>query len=55
MNNIQPIKAASCAASLLQFDPTATIIRMPELVAITGLAFGYADEIVAFLKENSAV
>ncbi|HRL94296.1 MAG TPA: AlpA family phage regulatory protein [Pseudomonas sp.] len=38
MNNIQPIKAASCAASLLQFDPTATIIRMPELVAITGLA-----------------
>ena len=38
MNNIQPIKAASCAASLSPFDPAATIIRMPDLEAITGLA-----------------
>lgn len=38
MNNVQPIKAASSAASLLQFDPTATIIRMPDLEAMTGLA-----------------
>ena len=38
MENIQPISAASNAASLLQFDPSATIIRMPELAAITGLA-----------------
>ncbi|WP_324734125.1 helix-turn-helix transcriptional regulator [Pseudomonas paeninsulae] len=38
MNNIQPLKAASCAASLPQFDPAVTIIRMPELEAITGLA-----------------
>lgn len=38
MSQIQPIKAASCAACLPQFDPSATIIRMPELEAITGLA-----------------
>jgi len=38
MNNIQLIKAASCAASLSQFDPAAIIVRMPELEAITGLA-----------------
>lgn len=38
MKNIQPIKAVSSAASLLQLDPSATIIRMPELAAITGLA-----------------
>lgn len=36
--NIQLIKAASCVAGLAQFDPTATIIRMPDLEAITGLA-----------------
>lgn len=34
MTNIQPIKATS----LVQFDPAVTIIRMPELEAITGLA-----------------
>lgn len=34
MNSNQPIKAAS----LSQFDPSTTIIRMPELEAITGLA-----------------
>lgn len=34
MNNIHPIKAAS--ASLPQFDPSTTIIRMPELEALTG-------------------
>lgn len=38
MNNIRTIKAASCAASVLQFDPCTVIIRMPELGAITGLA-----------------
>lgn len=38
MDNIQPIKAANCAASLPQFDPATTIIRMPELETITGLA-----------------
>lgn len=38
MNNIQPITAASCAASLLPLDPAATIIRVPEVSAITGLA-----------------
>ena len=38
MHNIQPIKAASCATSLPQFDPAVTIIRMPGLEAITGLA-----------------
>lgn len=34
MNHMQSIKAAS----LQQFDPSTTIIRMPELEAITGLA-----------------
>ncbi len=34
MNNIHPIQAAS--ASLPQFDPCTTIIRMPELEALTG-------------------
>lgn len=38
MTSIQPIKAASCAASLMQFDPAAIIIRMPDLEVITGLA-----------------
>lgn len=38
MDNIRTIKAASSAASLQQFDPAATIIRMPELEGITGLA-----------------
>lgn len=38
MDNIRTIKAASSAASLLQFDPSATIIRMPDLEAMTGLA-----------------
>lgn len=38
MDNIKLIKAASCASSILQFDPATTIIRMPELEAITGLA-----------------
>lgn len=38
MDNIRTIKAASCAANILQFDPAATIIRMPDLEAITGLA-----------------
>lgn len=38
MTNIQPIKAASCVASLSHFDPATTIIRIPELGAITGLA-----------------
>lgn len=38
MDNIRTIKAASSAASLHQFDPAATIIRMPELEGITGLA-----------------
>ena len=38
MNTPQPIQAASCAASPLQFDPSTTIIRMPDLEAITGLA-----------------
>lgn len=38
MDNIRTIKAASCVASLHQFDPAATIIRMPELEGITGLA-----------------
>lgn len=38
MNKIQPITAASCAASLSQFDPAAIIIRLPEVSAITGLA-----------------
>jgi prophage regulatory protein len=37
MNNSQPIKSASCTANLL-FDPGTTIIRMPDLAAITGLA-----------------
>lgn len=34
MNNIHPIQAA--CASLPQFDPCTTIIRMPELEALTG-------------------
>lgn len=34
MDNIHPIQAAS--ASLTQFDPSTTIIRMPELEALTG-------------------
>lgn len=38
MNNIRTIKAASCAANILHLDPAATIIRMPDLEAITGLA-----------------
>ncbi|WP_286974323.1 AlpA family phage regulatory protein [Pseudomonas sp.] len=38
MNNIRTIEAASCVASLHQFDPAVTIIRMPELEGITGLA-----------------
>jgi prophage regulatory protein len=38
MNNIRPFNAASCAASFSQFEPAATIIRMPDLEAITGLA-----------------
>lgn len=38
MDNIKLIKAASCASSILQFDPAATLIRMPELEAITGMA-----------------
>lgn len=37
MNTSQPIKSASCTANLL-FDPGTTIIRMPDLAAITGLA-----------------
>lgn len=38
MDHIQRIDAVSCAASLPPFDPAVTIIRMPELEAITGLA-----------------
>ncbi|SFU11517.1 helix-turn-helix transcriptional regulator [Pseudomonas marincola] len=38
MDNIRTIKAASCAANLLQFDPATTIIRMPEFEIIVGLA-----------------
>lgn len=38
MNDIQPIKAASCVTNVLQFDPAAVIIRMPDLEAMTGLA-----------------
>lgn len=38
MDSIKLIRAASCVASLAQFDPAATIIRMPDLEAITGLA-----------------
>jgi prophage regulatory protein len=38
MDYIHPIKAASCATTPSPFDPAATIIRMPELEAITGLA-----------------
>lgn len=34
MDNIHPIQTAS--ASLTQFDPAATIIRMPELEKLTG-------------------
>lgn len=37
MNRTQPIQATSRAAAL-QFDPSTTIIRMPDLAAITGLA-----------------
>lgn len=36
MSNILPIQAASTA--IPQFDPAITIIRMPEVSAITGLA-----------------
>ncbi|MDR3563755.1 MAG: AlpA family phage regulatory protein, partial [Negativicutes bacterium] len=36
MNNTQRIEAAS--APIHQFDPSTTIIRMPELETITGLA-----------------
>lgn len=38
MDSIQPTNAASRLAGIQQFDPAATIIRMPELEAITGLA-----------------
>ena len=38
MNTPQPIQTANYAASPLQFDPGTTIIRMPDLAAITGLA-----------------
>ncbi|MDT4849673.1 Prophage CP4-57 regulatory protein (AlpA) [compost metagenome] len=34
MDNIRPLQAAS--ASIPQFDPNTTIIRMPELEALTG-------------------
>lgn len=37
MHNTQPIKAASCAASLLQFDPALVIVRIPEAEMIVGL------------------
>ena len=37
MHNTQPLKAARRAASL-PFDSGTTIIRMPDLAAITGLA-----------------
>ncbi|VVO51462.1 hypothetical protein PS854_00309 [Pseudomonas fluorescens] len=37
MNNSQRIKSASCTANR-PFDPDTTIIRMPDLAAITGLA-----------------
>lgn len=37
MHNIQPIKAASCAASLPQFDPALTLIRVAEVEQITTL------------------
>lgn len=38
MENIRPIKAASSAASLLQFDPCSVIIRVADVEGITGLA-----------------
>lgn len=38
MHNIQPTNAASRLSGIQQFDPAVTIIRMPELEAITGLA-----------------
>lgn len=34
--NVQPLRAASAAPP--QFDPATTLIRMPEVVAIVGLA-----------------
>lgn len=37
MHNIQPIKAASCAASLPQFDPALMLIRVSEVEQITSL------------------
>lgn len=51
MNNILPIKAASCVTNVLQFDPAATIIRMPDLEAITGLA---RPTIYKRLKDDSS-
>jgi prophage regulatory protein len=38
MHNTQPSKAVNGLAGIQQFDPAVTIIRMPELEAITGLA-----------------
>ncbi len=36
MHNTQPIKAASCAANLLQFDPALVLVRIPEAEKIVG-------------------
>lgn len=38
MHSIQTTNAASRLSGIQQFDPAVTIIRMPELEAITGLA-----------------
>jgi prophage regulatory protein len=38
MNDTPSIKTQSSVAGIQQLDPSATIIRMPELEAITGLA-----------------
>ncbi|MNZ57660.1 Prophage CP4-57 regulatory protein (AlpA) [compost metagenome] len=37
MHNTHTIKAASCAASLLQFDPALVLVRIPEAEKIVGL------------------
>ncbi len=36
MDNINPLKAAASGACVTQFDPSTTLIRMPELEALTG-------------------
>jgi len=51
--NVHPLRAAGAskpAAGALPFDPAATLIRMPELLAITGL--GGRATVYRLLKED---